>query len=102
MKLRWMASCAALVTLAALSPIAAAQGSSAAPSPSSPASAKPVKKVAPPADSGIESGAVTNGVYRNKALLLSCKIPPGWVLRSDEMNVRDESPADNKEKNEAN
>jgi hypothetical protein len=40
--------------------------------------------------SGIDAGVVTNGVYRNKALALSCTIPPGWVLRTGEMNARDE------------
>ena len=28
--------------------------------------------------------------YRNKTLGLSCKIPPGWVVRTEEMNARDE------------
>lgn len=36
--------------------------------------------------SPIEAGAVANGVYRNKTLDLSCKVPPGWVLRTEEMN----------------
>jgi hypothetical protein len=36
----------------------------------------------------IDPGIITNGVYRNKALGLSCKIPDGWVLRTDEMNAR--------------
>ena len=35
---------------------------------------------------------MSNGVYRNKSLALSCKIPPGWVLRTDEMNAREEAP----------
>jgi hypothetical protein len=54
--------------------------------PPSSSSANEAKKSA----TGIDSGAVTNGVYRNKALALSCPIPPGWVLRTDEMNARDE------------
>ena len=33
---------------------------------------------------------MTNNVYRNKTLTLSCKIPQGWVLRTDEMNDRGE------------
>lgn len=41
-------------------------------------------------DSAIDAGTVTNGLYRNKTLNMSCKIPPGWVLRTDEMNARDE------------
>jgi len=39
----------------------------------------------------LEPGAVTNNVYRNKSLGLSYKIPEGWVLRTDEMNEREES-----------
>ncbi len=40
--------------------------------------------------SALDAGVVTNGVYRNKTLALSCKIPQGWVLRTDEMNDRGE------------
>jgi hypothetical protein len=99
MKLRGIFCRPALVALAALSfasRIAAAQGSSSSSgSPTSKqaaAAAKSVKKSATPVDSTIESGAVSNGVYRNKSLALSCKIPPGWVLRTDEMNAREEAP----------
>lgn len=66
------------------------------PSSSSSTAAKHVGKVAP-ADSGLDPGAVTEGVYRNKALALSCKIPPGWVLRTDEMNAPVERKEDEKE-----
>jgi hypothetical protein len=38
----------------------------------------------------IDAGTVTDGVYRNLALGLSCKIPAGWVLRTEEMNSHDE------------
>jgi hypothetical protein len=38
----------------------------------------------------VDSGTVANGVYRNRVLGLSCKIPVGWVLRTEEMNVREE------------
>jgi hypothetical protein len=38
----------------------------------------------------VDSGAVSNGVYRNAAFGFSCKIPAGWVLRTDELNARDE------------
>jgi hypothetical protein len=58
--------------------------------PPSSSSAKQAKKLAAPPDSGIESGAIANGTYRNKVLALSCTVPPGWVLRTDEMNARDE------------
>jgi hypothetical protein len=38
----------------------------------------------------VTDGAVSNGVYRNKALGLACKIPAGWVLRTEEMNAPDD------------
>jgi hypothetical protein len=66
-----------------------AQTSAQSPASSSTVS-KQSKKPAAAANSGLESGSVTNGVYRNKALALSCVIPPGWVLRTDEMNAPDE------------
>src|SRR5215472_13935205 len=40
----------------------------------------------------IGDGTVANGVYRNRALGLSCKTPAGWVLRTEEMNSREEEP----------
>lgn len=69
--------------------------------PSSAAKRKNKSDDAPPS-SGIDAGVVTNGVYRNKALALTCTIPPGWVLRTDEMNARDEQRTDaEKEKADA-
>jgi hypothetical protein len=41
----------------------------------------------------VDAGTVSDGVYRNRALGLSCKVPPGWVLRTEEMNAREESEA---------
>lgn len=38
----------------------------------------------------LDPGTVTSGVYRNKTFGFTCKIPAGWVLRTDEMNARDE------------
>ena len=58
-------------------------------SPSS-SSTKHLKKPAASTESGIDNGTVANGVYRNKTLAFSCKIPAGWVLRTDEMNAREE------------
>lgn len=55
--------------------------------PNPPSSAKPAKKSAAPNDATLDPGAVTNDLYRNKALALTCKIPPGWVLRTDELNA---------------
>lgn len=43
----------------------------------------------PSADSDIVVGTVVDGVYHNKSLGLSYKIPAAWVLRTDEMNVRE-------------
>jgi len=62
--------------------------------PQNPSLTKQPKK---PADSALDAGAVTNGVYRNQTLALSCKIPPGWVLRTDEMNVREEKKEEKQE-----
>ncbi len=67
-----------------------AQSQKQSPSSSSSSSAKHIKKPAAPTDSGIDAGAVTDGVYRNKTLALSCNIPSGWVLRTDELNAREE------------
>jgi hypothetical protein len=41
-------------------------------------------------DAALDPGTLSGGVYRNKTLGLSCKIPPGWVLRTEEMNEREE------------
>ncbi|HLZ43378.1 MAG TPA: hypothetical protein VKQ11_20590 [Candidatus Sulfotelmatobacter sp.] len=48
-------------------------------------------------DSGMDAGSVVNGVYSNKELGLTYKIPAGWVLRTDEMNARDEAERKNSE-----
>jgi len=58
---------------------------------SSSSSTKHVKRPAVAIDSGIEAGTVSNGVYRNKTLGLSCRVPEGWVLRTEEMNTRDDT-----------
>jgi hypothetical protein len=50
-------------------------------------SAKPKKNPAP--NPQIDPGSVSAGTYRNKTLGLSCKIPEGWVLRTEEMNAPD-------------
>ena len=59
--------------------------------------AKPAKKAAAPADSAIDPGAVTNGTYRNKTLAMTCKIPPGWVLRTDELNEQSQQKKEEKQ-----
>jgi len=40
-------------------------------------------------DSPLDAGAVKDNVYRNPALGVSCEIPRGWVLRTEEMNEDD-------------
>ena len=83
-----------LFLLICLAPATALQAQTKAQSPSS-SSAKPVKPAAP--TSGLDGGTVTNGVYANKTLALSCKIPPGWVLRTDELNAHEENNQEEKE-----
>jgi hypothetical protein len=45
----------------------------------------------------MDAGTVTNGFYRNKTLGLTCKIPPGWILRTDEMNARETKQGETKQ-----
>lgn len=59
-------------------------------SSSSSSSSKHSKSSSAPLASDIGVGTVANGVYRNRALGLSSKIPTGWVLRTEEMNSREE------------
>lgn len=62
-----------------------------APAQSSSSSPKhATKPAASRPDSALDPGSLTNGLYRNKTLGFTCKIPAGWVLRTDEMNARDE------------
>ena len=53
-----------------------------------PAQSRQLSSSSSAADPTLDPGSVGNGVYRNKALAVACKIPPGWVLRTDEMNTR--------------
>jgi hypothetical protein len=43
--------------------------------------------------SQLDPGAVNNGLYRNAGFAFACKIPAGWVLRTDEMNTREDQSA---------
>jgi len=58
---------------------------------SSSSPANPVRRSAPSPGSSIDVGAVVDGIYRNKSFGFTCKIPAGWVLRTDEMNAEDEN-----------
>ncbi len=68
-----------VVAMAALLARAPAQTSSSS-------SSKPAKKSPSGKTSPLDSGSVSNGVYRNPGFGFSCKIPEGWVLRTEEMN----------------
>jgi hypothetical protein len=59
-------------------------------------SSKHTNQSAIPGTTAVDDGAVSNGVYRNKALGLACKIPEGWVLRTEEMNSPDEESVEQK------
>src|SRR4029077_9452420 len=83
-----------LICLALPATTLCSQAQTKTPSSSSSSSAKHVKKSATSTDPTLDNGTVTNGVYRNKTLAFSCKIPEGWVLRTEEMNAREEKKAD--------
>ena len=64
-------------------------------SPSSSSSKHARKPASASASSSLDGGVVSNGIYRNRELGFSCRIPAAWVLRTDEMNARDDDgPAD--------
>jgi hypothetical protein len=58
-------------------------------SPPSNSSSKPAKKPTSTADAKLDPGKISAGVYRNRTFGFSCKIPPAWVLRTEEMNARE-------------
>src|SRR5579864_5824911 len=72
--------------LIAVSVAAVAQGSGASQSSSKHTKGSSARLVA-----DVDAGTIAEGVYRNRALGLSCKVPAGWVLRTEEMNAREES-----------
>jgi hypothetical protein len=74
-----------------LVPLGRAQQSSTPPGSSSSAHAR---KPAPAPDSNLDAGSVSNGIYRNRELGFTCKIPAGWVLRTEEMNEEDDGQSD--------
>jgi hypothetical protein len=82
---------------AQISVSAQVSSSSSGPPSSSPSRAESSQRrvIAPP----LNPGSVSAGVYRNPPFGFVCKIPAGWVLRTDEMNVReggDATPEGNK------
>jgi hypothetical protein len=80
-------SIAATSLLTPLIPTAQAQSTPAASS-----SAHHPHKPAPAAENHLDPGSVTNGIYRNPSFGFTCKIPSAWVLRTDEMNTKEDAP----------
>lgn len=83
MQLRRLSLYAAILAVVTLPPIVPAQDSSSSSTP------KRTKKVATPSE--LDPGVVTNHLFRNKTLALSCKIPEGWVMRTEEMNAGEDA-----------
>lgn len=48
-------------------------------------------KPAPTTASVLDTGSVIKGVYHNPAFGFTCRIPEGWVLRTDEMNAQSDA-----------
>ncbi|HZW79279.1 MAG TPA: hypothetical protein VFF50_02300 [Candidatus Deferrimicrobiaceae bacterium] len=89
--------CAFVLLIAALLiPFAYAQESP-APSGSS-SSVQHPRKSLPAANAHLDSGTVSNGTYRNPSFGFSCKVPEGWVLRTEEMNEREDESNQNSDK----
>jgi hypothetical protein len=77
-----------LLVLSAAARPAWCQAESSSPAQSS-SSTKHARKPAATANAALDAGIVKDGVYRNSAFGFSCKIPAGWVLRTEEMNEAD-------------
>jgi hypothetical protein len=79
-----------LIALAALLSIKATPAAFAQSTPSSSSSTHHGRKAAPAAESVLDAGSVSNGLYRNPGFGFTCKIPAGWVLRTEEMNAQED------------
>jgi hypothetical protein len=85
--------CAFIFLIVALPvPLTCAQQS--APSSGSSSSVPHPRKPAPDANLHLDLGTMSNGTYRNPSFGLNCKVPQGWVLRTEEMNERDDEQQD--------
>jgi hypothetical protein len=74
-----------MVSLAALAQSASSSSSDQHPSQETRGTAHPR------AEDSLDPGSVRDGVYRNVSLGFMCKIPLGWVLRTEEINAREEA-----------
>lgn len=70
-------------------PAVGAQPAAQTQSSSSSTSSSARRVATPAAVAHLEAGSVTNGVYRNQSFGFACKIPAGWVLRTEEMNSQE-------------
>ena len=55
-------------------------------------SAKPAQRPVA-SQSPLDPGSLSSGAYTNKTLGFTCKIPEGWVLRTDELNAANDDHA---------
>jgi hypothetical protein len=80
--------------LMGLAPLSRGQSTTQAPAnPASSSSTRSSRKASSAANPGpdhgsVSNGSVSNGVYRNSSGGFTCKVPQGWVLRTEEMNQR--------------
>ena len=90
---------ASFLALAALHGQQPPQSSSRPPSPVS--SAQQTRSQAK-SGSKLDDGTLKDGVYTNREFGFTCVVPSGWVLRTAEMNTRDETAsADNQRKSDS-
>jgi hypothetical protein len=88
-----------LISISALAAFSAQISVSAQVSSSSSSPAKAESSQRRVIEPALNPGSVSSGVYRGPPFGLACKIPAGWVLRTDEMNLReggDQPPDGNK------
>jgi hypothetical protein len=93
MRRPWILASLSFLFLSSVAAIPAAAAQTSPPAASSSVS-RHAEKPAPVADYQLPAGTVSNGSYRNMDLGIVCKVPAGWVLRTDEMNARDKDDAD--------
>ena len=80
-----------LFLLGLLAAISISRAEAQSSSSSSSASTKARQKADRASGSTLDLGSVSAGVYHNKSLGLTYTIPPGWVLRTEEMNSQENS-----------
>jgi hypothetical protein len=62
-------------------------------SPSSAGSGTHASQRARSTEASLDAGSVKAGVYRSVGFGFTCKVPAGWVLRTEEMNASDQDDA---------